>query len=212
MPSSFPTPLLPVVPSGGLIYQGSVDDAIAAAAETDTYTLTLDGDQSIALVAHPSAPGLQPTITLSGPDDTVLAAVTAPAPGADAVLQAFPIQQAGTYTFSVSGESSSTGAYTLQAILNAGVEREDHGGPANDTLSAAQALDATAVPVGGANDRLAVLGTIAGGPALGDVYVSANASGQSRLPDRSGDREDRPGDQQPGIPQGRDHRGQAGAG
>jgi hypothetical protein len=168
---------LPLAPSGGLIYNGSVDGAIAAPAETDSYTQTLDGDQTIALVAHPSAPDLQPTITLSGPDDTVLAAVTAPAPGADAVLQAFPIQQAGTYTFSVTGESSSTGAYTLQAILNAGVELEGHGGPGNDTLSVAQALDATAVPVGGANDRLAVLGTIAGGPALGDVYVSANASG-----------------------------------
>jgi sugar lactone lactonase YvrE len=173
--STFPAPLLPVGPSGGLIYQGSVDDAIEAPGETDTYTLTLDGDQSVALVVHPAAPSLLPTVTLSGPDGTGLA--TAPALGADAVLQAFPIQQAGTYTFSVSGESSGTGAYTLEAILNAGVELESHGGPVNDTLSAAQAIDATAVPIGGANDRLAVLGTIAGGPALGDVYVSANASG-----------------------------------
>jgi sugar lactone lactonase YvrE len=166
-----------VAPSGGLIYDGSADGTIVVPAATDTYTLTLDGDQSVALVAHPSAPSLQPTVTLSGPDDTVLAAVTAPAPGADAVLQSFPIHNAGTYTFSVSGDASSTGAYTLQAILNAGAEREGHGGQANDTLSAAQRLDATAVPVGGANDRLAVLGTLAGGPALGDVYVSANAGG-----------------------------------
>src|SRR5262249_53509132 len=85
--------------------------------------------------------------------------------------------QAGTYRFSVGGKPSSTGAYTLRAILNAGVEQEGRGGPAIDTLSAAQALDATAVPVGGANDRLAALGTLAGGPAIGDVYVSANASG-----------------------------------
>src|SRR5262249_61544316 len=55
-------------------------------------------------------------------------------------------------------------------------EQEGHGGPANDSLSAAQRLDATAVPIGGGNDRLAVLGTVAGGPVLGDVYVSANAS------------------------------------
>src|SRR5262249_24240027 len=95
----------------------------------------------------------------------------------DAVLQAFPIPQAGTYTFSVNGKSSSTGAYTLQAILNAGVEQEGRGGSANDTLPAAQALDATADAAGGADDRLAVLGTLAGGPAIGDVYVSANAEG-----------------------------------
>jgi streptogramin lyase len=175
--ASFPTPLLPVAPSGGLIYQGSADGVIAAPAEADTYTLTLEDDQSVALVAHPTAAGLQPAVTLSGPDGTDLSAVTAPAPGADAVLQAFPIQQAGTYTFAVSGASSSTGAYTLHAILSAGVEGEGHGGPANDALSAAQRLDATAVPIGGANDRLAVLGTIAGGPALGDVYISANAGG-----------------------------------
>jgi sugar lactone lactonase YvrE len=177
VPSSFPTPLLPVAPSGGLIYQGSVDGAIAAPAETDTYTLTLDGDQSVALVAHPAAAGLRPTVTLSGPGNTALAAATAPTPGADAVLQAFLIQQAGTYTFSVSGASSSTGAYTLQATLNADVEREGHDGPANDTVPAAQRLDATSFPIGRANDRLAALGTIAGGPALGDVYVSANAGG-----------------------------------
>src|SRR5215831_13812727 len=116
VPASFPTPLLPVAPSGGLIDQGSLDGAIAAPAETDTYTLTLDGDQTVALVAHPSAPGLRPTVTLSGPDHTVLATATAVALGADAVLQALPIHQPGTYTFSVSGESSSTGAYTLEVI------------------------------------------------------------------------------------------------
>src|SRR5262249_15544529 len=115
--------------------------------------------------------------TLSGPRHTILAAVTAPAPGADAVLQAFPIQQAGTYTFSVSGKPPSTGAYTLRAILNAGVEQEGRGGPADGTLSAAHARPAPAAPVGGPNDRLAALGTLAGGPAIGDVYVSANASG-----------------------------------
>jgi hypothetical protein len=33
-----------VAPSGGLIDQGSVDGSITTPAETDTYTLTLDGD------------------------------------------------------------------------------------------------------------------------------------------------------------------------
>src|SRR5262245_18325791 len=60
VPANFPTPLLPVAPSGGLIYQGSVDDAIAAPAETDTYTVELDSNQTIALVAQPSVPGLWP--------------------------------------------------------------------------------------------------------------------------------------------------------
>src|SRR5262249_53912495 len=121
VPASFPTPLLPVAPSGGLIDQGSVGGTLASPAGPDTYTLTLDGAQPVALVAPPSAPGLRPTLTLWGPDHTVLATATAVAPGADAVLQPFPIHNAGTYTFSVSGASSSAGAYTLQAILNAAV-------------------------------------------------------------------------------------------
>src|SRR5205807_704929 len=106
--SSFPTPLLPVAPSGGLMYDGSVDGGIAAPSATDTYTLNLDSDQTVALVAHPRTPGLRPTVTLSA-NHRLLAAATAPAPGADAVLQAFPVDKAGTYTFSVSGASSTTG-------------------------------------------------------------------------------------------------------
>src|SRR5215813_1556981 len=53
VPASFPTPLLPVAPSGGLIDQGSFFVNDAAPAETDTYTLDLDGDRTVALVAHP---------------------------------------------------------------------------------------------------------------------------------------------------------------
>src|SRR5262245_36571867 len=75
VPASFPTPLLPVAPSGGLIDRGSVDGTIAAPAETDSYTLTLDGDQTIGLLAHPSA-DLTPTVTLLGPDLTILATAT----------------------------------------------------------------------------------------------------------------------------------------
>jgi hypothetical protein len=171
--ASFPTPLQPVAPAGGLIYDGSVNGSLTAPAKTDTYTLQLDPNQTLTLVAHPSAPGLRPTVTLTAPNNKVLGVVTAPAAGADAVLQAFPIVKAGSYTFSVSGAASTQGPYTLQAILNAGVESEDHGGPADDTLGSAQVLDASSVPVGGANDRLAVLGTIAGGPVVGDVYVAA---------------------------------------
>src|SRR6266850_3219663 len=75
VPSSFPTPLLPVQPSGGLIYDGSVDGGIAAPSATDTYTLNLDSDQTVALVAHPRAPGLRPTVTLSA-NHRLLAAAT----------------------------------------------------------------------------------------------------------------------------------------
>jgi hypothetical protein len=87
-PSSFATPLLPEGASGGLIYDGSVDGSIVVPDETDTYTLSLDGGQTVALVAHPAAAGLQLTVRLSGPGHTVLAAATAAAQGADAVVQA----------------------------------------------------------------------------------------------------------------------------
>jgi hypothetical protein len=164
-----------VAPTGGLIYDGPVAGTIAAPAATDTYTLSLDGDQTVALVVHPLAQGLRPGVALVGPDGTVLAAATAPGAGADAAVPAFQIRAAGTYTFAVSGTSATTGAFTSQAVLNVGVELEGHGRPTNDALQTAQRLDATTVPVGGANDHLAALGTIEGGPALGDVYVTAEA-------------------------------------
>src|SRR5262249_23463408 len=165
--------LLPVAPAGSLIYDCFVDGAIAVPAKADSYDLRLDANQTVALVAHPSAPGLRPTVSLFGINHKILASATAPSPGTDAVLQAVPIAKAGTYTLTVSGASSSTGAHTLQAILNGGVELEDHGGPTNDSLATAHPLDGTAVPLGANNNRLAVMGTLAGGPALGDVYVAA---------------------------------------
>jgi hypothetical protein len=118
-PSSFATPLLPEEASGGLIYDCTVDGSVVVPAETDTYTLSLDGGQTVALVAHPAAAGLQLTVRLSGPGDTVLAAATAAAQGADAVVQAVPVHDAVTYTFTVSGASATTGGNTsiVAAVL-----------------------------------------------------------------------------------------------
>jgi sugar lactone lactonase YvrE len=173
--SAFPTPLQPQAPIGSLIYEGSVVGTIGTPTATNTYTLSVDAGQTISLVAHPSNPYFKPTVSLIS-QNNVLASGTAKASGDDAVIQPVTVSTLTKYTFSVGGKSGTIGEYTLTAILNSAVEAEDHSGPTNNTLATAQPLDISSVPIGGGNDRLAVLGTIVGGPAVGDPYVSARTS------------------------------------
>jgi autotransporter-associated beta strand protein len=159
--SAFPVPLTAVNPLGSLVYQGSASAIIAPAGDTDSYTISLDAGQSLTAFVVPAAT-LQPSVSITAPNSTVLGTATASALGQQAVLQSVPVTAAGTYTITVSG-AAGTGAFTLQLELNAAVESEAHGGPTNNTFAAAQPLDAAFTSLGTASQRAAVLGTTDGG-------------------------------------------------
>ena len=76
-----------------------------------------------------------------------------------AVIQVTPVVFPGDYQVVVGGAGSTTGTYTLEVLLNAAVESERYGGPANNTLVTAQNLEPTFVDLGlGSARRGAVVG------------------------------------------------------
>ena len=135
---TFPYPgarLEPEAPLGSLIYDATISGFIGADSDTDTFTLLVDPDQTITVVVHPDDALLAPEVTLSGPGVAV-GSVSAGA-GQDAVIQTVGPTASdtedpsapSTYTIIVGGTpSTSTGAYTLQVILNAAIEVEPNDG------------------------------------------------------------------------------------
>ncbi len=162
-------PLLPEAPLGGLIYDQTANGDIAVADEIDPFTVELDDGQTITLVVDPTA-ALQPTIELLDPGSNSIDTAAAGAAGKDAVLQVVPTNGPGTYTVTIGGAGGTTGGYTLQVILNAAMEMEEHDGPANDGAASAQDLDPTFLPLVGSAERGAVLGSLP--PASGIVIES----------------------------------------
>src|SRR5262249_27994860 len=67
--AAYPTPLTPVAPLGGLVYQGAPTfSTLSAAGETDQFTLAVNAGQTLTVLVHPRDAGLQPTILVpAGP-------------------------------------------------------------------------------------------------------------------------------------------------
>src|SRR5262249_46954194 len=151
----YPVPLGAQAPLGSLVYDPSVSATIGFAGDTDSFTINVDPGQTVTVLVHPTAAGLQPTVTLTPPSGPP-SSPTAPAAGQDAVLQTVPAVVGGIYTITVGGVGTTTGGYTAQVILNAAQEAEGHGGPANNSPLTAQNIDASAVSLGGSASRLAV--------------------------------------------------------
>ncbi len=159
--SPFPVPLQSVAPSASLAYRGSVDAELAAGGETDDFTIDLDDGQTVTIAVAPGA-SLRPTVELLDVDQVSLATTSADASGQQAVLQAVGIGVAGTYTIRVGGAGDTAGTYEVELVLNALLEAEPHGGPANDEASSAESLGASMqILPGGIGERAAVLGTLA---------------------------------------------------
>lgn len=154
-------PLEPVAPLGSLVYDTPVSDAISVAGETDTYTIDLDGGQTITVIATPAG-GLQPRISVFDPNGAPIGVAGASGPGLDAVVQSVGAVAPGTYTVTISGDGGTFGAYTGRVILNAATENEGHDAATNDTAADAQGIDSSFLPLGlGSAERGAVLGTLA---------------------------------------------------
>jgi hypothetical protein len=104
----FPTPLLTQNPQGSLIYNSSAAGNIGFAGDTDSFTLTIDPDQTVTAIVTSSG-GLQPSVELRKPASTVIGSATAAAANQPALLQTALAATGGTYTFTVSGASGKLG-------------------------------------------------------------------------------------------------------
>src|SRR5207248_2752184 len=124
--AAFPTPLAAQSPRGSLIYSGTTTGVIGAAGDTDSFTINLDAGQTLTVVAHPTTATLRPAISVLGPGAVSLGSASAAAPNQDAVLQTMAVTTAGTYTITAASAASSVGQYSLQVVLNAAVETEEH--------------------------------------------------------------------------------------
>ncbi len=155
-PIAFPT-LTAISPAGSLIYQNSESGSIATGS-TDTYTLPLSAGQTLTILVTPSG-GLQAQLGLSGPGVSTSAASASV--GAAATLQSVAVATAGTYIFTVSGVSGTTGSYTIRVDLNAALSTATTGGAGNHTLAAGQNIDPSFVSLKGSAQRGAAVGTLA---------------------------------------------------
>ena len=147
-PIPFPT-LTAVGPAGSLIYQNSVSGTIGAGS-IDTYTMSVAAGQTLSILVTPAA-GLQAQLNLSGPG--VSTAASSASAGAPAALQTVSINTTGTYTFTVSGVSGTTGSYSIQADLNAALSSAMTGGASNHTLATAQSIDSSFTALDGSAQR-----------------------------------------------------------
>ena len=171
----YPIPLAQQLPAGSLIYDPSVTGTVGFVGDTDTYTLALAAGQQLALALTVDS-NLIGQVTLQNPSGRTIGVATGAGAGATAVLQAAPITTAGTYSLIVGGTGGTTGAYTLQAILNAvfkpsslsinSIATAYNLGPAFETLGTTPSAD-----------RAGVVGTLGANPT--DFYAIALTAGQS---------------------------------
>jgi hypothetical protein len=160
---AFPVPLAAQLPNGSLIYGRSTTGFIGSTTETDTFTISIDPNQTISVLVTPTTSTFRPSVQLLDPSGLTMASATAAAAGQAALIQTATtkgINTTGTYRIVVSGVSS-TGNYTVQVNLNAALEREGViSGVTDDTMPAAQNVDLSAVALGASGNaqRLGAVG------------------------------------------------------
>lgn len=163
------------LPLGSLIYESNNLGSISTSGEVDTFVIDLDAGQTLSVVADPAA-GLTPTIELFDPVNGSLGSVTASGASRDAFLQTLTVATAGTYSVTVTGDSGTTGDYSLDLLLNAAVESESHDGSDNNELATAQDLDSSFVSLGvGLAERGAVVAGSDDDTATNDPVLTSNA-------------------------------------
>jgi subtilisin family serine protease len=154
--AAYPTPLSPTLPLGSLVYAPPINGLINFAGDTDSFTLSLEAGQTLAIIAHGDT-GLRPTIEVRGPSAALLGSAVSTLTS-DALLQKIAVSAPGTYTITVGSAGGTVGSYTLTAVLNAAVEAETYGGASNDDIASAQNIDNAMIPLPGGGERAAVLG------------------------------------------------------
>ncbi|WP_145266344.1 S8 family serine peptidase [Tautonia plasticadhaerens] len=149
----FPADLSPSLPLGSLAHDATVSGLLGTAGDADTFTLSLDPGQTIAVVADPDGPVRLEIALLDGSGNPIASATTA-APGETAVIGATPLPGVITgdgapqdYSIVVSQVGGTTGGYDLRVVLNAALEPERFGGPGNGSTGSAQAIEGAFIPL-----------------------------------------------------------------
>jgi hypothetical protein len=153
----FPTSLEAQAPTGSLIYDSTASGLVASADTIENLLVDLDDGQTVSIVVT-TASSLQATITLQGPTGVPLAAAVASSAGETVRLNAIPIATPGSHSLVVRGVSGTTGSFTARLVLNAALELEGPGGSSNDTIAAAEDIDASWIALGAGAERGAVIG------------------------------------------------------
>ena len=153
----FPTLLQAVLPHGSLVYDPPLRGLFNAVSDVDTYTIPMDGGQTITLRLTPRVSSITARIEVFDISSTSLGIATAGVAGETVVFQNALADVPGTYTFTLTSLAG-TGLYDVQVVLGAALEAEQYGGTPNDSIGTAQDIDASAIPLQGAAERLAVLG------------------------------------------------------
>ncbi|MFI5377923.1 MAG: S8 family serine peptidase [Tepidisphaerales bacterium] len=145
----FPAPLAPAPPLGSHVHAGSLPGMVNVPGDVDVYTIDLAPGQRASIKVTGTG-GLSPSLEVRDPSAALVASGSAPANGT-ATATLIPVSTAGVYSITIAGLVSTWGPYTLQIILNATIETELSGGPANNTRATAQTLDGTfqPLPLGG---------------------------------------------------------------
>lgn len=156
---AFPVPLTALAPTGCLVYAGSTTGALAVTGTSETYTIALDGGQTLTARAQPLTGTLRPALSLTTVDG-MAGVVTASVAGATAVLRTIAVPHAGTCTLRVDGASNSTGTFALAILLNAAEEEETYGG-VNGSTATAQDISGSGFTLTPRSSRLAVRGKLA---------------------------------------------------
>jgi hypothetical protein len=155
---SYTTPLTPLAPLGGGVYDPVVNGAISAAGDVDNFRLQVPAGQLISVKVGADSSSLQPHVTIYDPNGQVASQAIAAAAGSELIFSGNMQTIAGTYTIAIAGANGSTGDYHVQVTLNAALEQEPTGGTTNNTTVTSQNLDPAFVDLGGGGQRAAVLG------------------------------------------------------
>jgi ELWxxDGT repeat protein len=155
--AAFPVPLVAQIPVGSMIYSGESDAVLCSNTDTDSFSITLEAGQTLAVIVTPAA-SFAPTVAVYGPDASLLGSGLASA-GQSVVVQNLAVATAGTYSITVGASGGTVGAFTVHVLLNATIENESQEGTDNDTLATAQNIDNSLIDVGSAVQRGAVVGT-----------------------------------------------------
>ncbi len=115
----------PVQPLGSLVYQTTIDNLLLSSSDVDTYDLSINPGQTLAVVATPTSSTMSLTVTLISPTGMVLGSATSSSPGAPVIFPGLESSKGGTYQIEVSG---GPGEYTITPTLNALIDTAAYGG------------------------------------------------------------------------------------
>ena len=165
----------PMQPSEGMVYDTTATGSLASSSVVDSYYVSINPSQTLAVIATPLTANMSATVTLISPSGQTIGLATSPAAGRPALLPGTRSLGGGTYTIQVSGGA---GQYRLVTYLNAYIDPSGYGGAANNSIAGATPIDPYATTFIGHDDRTAVLGQEIAGD-LNPVYSFALDQGES---------------------------------